>query len=52
MQGASEAFGFTTVSEIGNTLKQAAMKGENELIQNKINELKDYLDQLENDYNL
>lgn len=51
MQGASEAFGFTTVSEIGNSLKQSAMKGENELIQNKINELKDYLDQLENDYN-
>jgi PAS domain S-box-containing protein len=52
MQGASEAFGFTTVTEIGIALKQSAMKGENELIQNKINELKDYLDQLENDYNV
>lgn len=50
MQGASEAFGFTTVSKIGETLKQSAMKGENELIQNKILELKDYLDQLERDY--
>ncbi len=52
MQGASEAFGFTTVSEIGMAIKQSAMKGENELIQNRIAELKNYLDQLENDYNM
>ena len=52
MQGASEAFGFTTVSEIGQALKESAMKGENELIQNRITELKSYLDQLENDYKL
>ncbi len=52
MQGASEAFGFTTVSEIGQALKESAMKGENELIQNRIAELKNYLDQLENDYKL
>jgi len=49
MQGASEAFGFTTVSKIGMVLKESSMKGDNVLINNKIEELKEYLFQLEKD---
>ena len=46
MQGASEAFGFTSVSEIGRKLKQSALKGENKAIQDQMHALNTYLDAL------
>jgi len=50
MKGAGGGYGFDAITDLGRSLEDAAKEGNTEEIRKRINELSDYLERVEVDY--